>query len=64
MDENEDSIDLEFELIDTSEPNTLVLVCVSNRPPDPAEYAQALISYAEDILHKATFATLDRETMN
>lgn len=43
----------EMEIVQTDDPMTLVLVCVSSQPLSPNEYSQALISYAQQISSRA-----------
>lgn len=47
---NETEIEYQLQLMEGDDPTNLVLVCSSNLPMEPIQYAHALISYAETIL--------------
>lgn len=59
-----DSFSFQFELVETDDPETLVLVCVSSRPLSPEDYAQALISYAQQIIGVTDVKDLDKALLN
>lgn len=63
MEPGEPEIEYQLELVHTDDPATLYLVCVSNLPLSPEQYAQALILYAQEILSKSQM-TDTNETMN
>lgn len=58
------SFEFQFELVETDDPETLVLVCVSSRPLSPEDYAQALMSYAQQIINATDMKQLDLALLN
>ena len=65
--ENEEEstfIEFQFELVDTDDPCTLILVCVSNAKMNTEDYAQALIAYAGQLDHKINLKDTERSKMN
>jgi len=63
-DSPDDEIEFEFELTNSDDMSTVVLVCTSSCPLAPDEYAQALRAYADRIEAIATMSEVSAGTIN
>lgn len=62
LDQDPDFYEYEFELINTDDPATLILICVASRELSPKDYAEALMAYAQKIYETTSLNGIEKNT--